>query len=81
MVLLKRTRRETRKNNNATNVALINEFIIETAKINQQQLDIQQNYSRSCYDRIVTNHVSPNSRREGTPTDVRKLRTNALHST
>lgn len=54
-----------RKYKSATGVTLINEFIIETVKINYEPLAIQQNHSSAYYDRIITNHTSINSRREG----------------
>ena len=60
---------------------MINEFILDTARIHQQTIAIQQNDASACYDRIIANHASINSRREGTPKRVCKLRANTLHST
>ena len=60
---------------------MINEFILETARIHQQTITIQQNDASACYDRIIANHASINSRIEGTPKRVCKLRANTLHST
>ena len=60
---------------------MINKFIIDTARIHQQTIAIQQNGASACYDRIIANHASINSRREGTPKRVCKLRANTLHST
>ena len=71
----------TRKRKSSTDVAMINEFILDTARIHQQTIDIQQNDASACYDRIIANHASINSRREGTPKRVCKLRANTLHST
>ena len=71
----------TRKKKSSTYVAMINEFILDTSRIHQQSFAIQQNDASACYDRIITNHASINSRREGTPKRVCKLRVNTLHST
>ena len=60
---------------------MINEFILDTARIHQQTIAIQQNDTSACYDRMIANHASINSRREGTPKRVCKLRVNTLHST
>ena len=70
-----------RKQKSTTDATLINEFIIDTARTNQQPLTIQQNNTRDSYDRIIANDASIDSRREGTPKNVCKLRDNALHST
>ena len=70
-----------RKQKSATDAAPINEFIIDTAKINQQPFAIQQNDASAYYDRINANHVSINSRRERTPKTVFIFRVNVLHST
>ena len=51
-----------RKNKSAINTALINEFITDTARINQQPFAIQQNDTIVCCDRIIENHASLNSR-------------------
>ena len=71
----------TRKRKSSTDAAMINEFILDTARIHQQTIVIQQNDASACYDRIIANHASINSRREGTPKRVCKLRANTLHST
>ena len=70
-----------RKHQSVIDAALINEFKIDTARTNQQPLAIQQNNTSVCYDHIIANHASLNSRREETPTNVCKLRANTLHST
>ena len=57
----------TRKRKNSTDASMINEFILDTTKIHQQTIVIQQNDASACYDRIIANHASINSRREGTP--------------
>ena len=72
---------EIRKNNSATDAALTDKFFIETARINQQLLAIQQNNTSTLYGSIIDNYALINSRREGTPKNVCKLRANALHST
>ena len=64
-----------------TDGALIDKVIIEMARINHETLTIQQNDVSACYDRIIANHASLNSRREGTPKNVCKLRANTLQST
>lgn len=69
------------ENESAADAALIKKFIIDTDKINQQPLAIQQNDASAYYDRIVAHYALLNSRREGTPTNVYKLRANALHIT
>ena len=71
----------TRKRKSSTDATMINEFILDTARIHQQIIAIQQNDASACYDRIIANHASINSRREGTPKRVCKLRANTLHST
>ena len=53
----------TRMKNNSTDDAMINEFIIDTARIHQQIIIIQQNDASACYDRIIVNHTSINIRR------------------
>ena len=60
---------------------MINELILDTTRILQHTIAIQQNDSSACYDRIIANHASIISRREGTPKRVCKLRANTLHST
>ena len=60
---------------------MINEFILDTARIHQQIIAIQQNDASACYDRIIANHVSTNSLREETKKRVCKLRANTLHYT
>ena len=68
----------TWKKKSSTDVTMINEFILETARIHQQTIAIQQNDTSVCYDRIIANHASINSLREGTPKRVYKLRANTL---
>ena len=51
-----------RKTKSVTDATLVNAFIIEIARINQQPLGIQQNDTIACYDRIIDNHISINSR-------------------
>ena len=72
---------ENRKYKSVTDGILINEFIIETVRINHKPLAIQQNDASVCYDRIIASHASLNGRREGTPKNVCILRTNTLQST
>ena len=71
---------ENQKNKSATDAALTDEFFIETARINQQLLAIQQNNASTLYGSIIDNYELINSRREGTPKNVCKLRVNALNS-
>ena len=54
------------KNKSTPDAVLTNAFIIETTRINEKPLAIQQNNISVCYDRIIANHASINSRREGT---------------
>ena len=44
--------------------------MLDTARIQLQIIAIQQIDASACYDRITANHVSLNSRREGTPKKV-----------
>ena len=60
---------------------MINEFILDTARIHQQIIAIQQNDTSAYYDRIIVNHASINNRSKGTPKRVCKLRDNTIHST
>ena len=78
---LRKTQLGTRKRKSSTDTAMINEFILDTARIHQQTIAIQQNDTSACYDRIIANYASINSRTEGTPKRVCKLRANTLHST
>ena len=57
---------------------MINEFILDTSRIQQQTNTIQKNDVSACYDRIITYHALFNSRRDGTPKRVYKLRSNPL---
>lgn len=51
----------------STDTAMINGFILDTSRIQQQIIINQRNYVNVLYDRVIANHASINSRREGTP--------------
>ena len=72
---------ETQKRKSSMDTAMINEFILDTARIHQQTIATQHNDTSAYYDRIIANHASTKSRREGTPKKVCKPRANTLHST
>ena len=77
---LGKTQLGIRKRKSSTDAAMINESIIDTARIHQQTITIQQNDESARYYRIIADRASINSRREGTPKRVCKLRANTLHS-
>jgi len=60
---------------------MINEFILDTTRIHQHTIAIQQNDTSACYNIVIANYASINSRREGIPKRVWKIRANTLHST
>ena len=70
----------TRPHKSSNDASVINELIVDTCRIQKCILTIKQNDASACYDRIIANHSSLNSRREGTPKKVCQLRVNTLNS-
>jgi len=70
----------TRPHKSSNDASVINELIVDTCRIQKCILTIKQNDASACYDRIIANHSSLNSRREGTPKKVCQLRVNTLNT-
>ena len=68
----------TRKKKRSTSAAMINAFIIDTDRIQQQTIAIQQNDASTCYDRIITSYASLNRRREIGKCFMRKNNNNQI---
>ena len=69
-----------RPHKSSNDASVINELIVDIYRIQKCMLTIKQNDAAACYDRIIANHSSLNSRREGTPKKVCQLRVNTLNS-
>ena len=59
-------------------VALINEFITETHRLNFRNLAILQNDAKYCSGRIINNHFNLHSRRFEIPDQVCKIHSTTL---